>query len=142
MQAGEPHYVLEDQVGFLLRLAYQRHIAIYAAKTPGDITPVQFSMLYRLMHERAPVSQNALGRLVGMDAATTKGVVARLLARGLIEKTSDDDDRRRHTLSITAAGRAVMENHVPLMRSVSAATLAPLDAAEQDLLVALLKKLK
>ncbi len=54
MPSGETHYVLEDQVGFLLRLAYQRHIAIYASRTPGDITPVQFSMLYRLMHERAP----------------------------------------------------------------------------------------
>ncbi len=76
-----------------------------------------------------------------MDAATTKGVVARLLSRGLIEKTSDDDDRRRHTLSITDSGRTLMDTYVPLMRSVSDATMAPLNPAEQEELVSLLKRL-
>ena len=113
MQAGEAHDVLGDQVGFLLRPAYQRHSAIYAPKAPGDIMPAQFSVLYRPMRERTPVSHSSPGRLVGTDAANAKGVIVRHLAHGLIDKATDEEDRRRHTLSITGAGRALIRMHVP-----------------------------
>ncbi len=141
MSGKKTSYRLDDQVGFLLRLAYQRHISIFGAQTPGDITPVQFSILYRLMESRKPVSQNALGRLIGMDAATTKGVVSRLITRGLIGKTEDEEDRRRYSLSITDAGREIMQSYVPRMRDVSEATLSPLSSADREVLIELLKRL-
>ncbi|RVA83955.1 MarR family transcriptional regulator, partial [Mesorhizobium sp. M7A.F.Ca.CA.001.08.2.1] len=35
-------YLLQEQVGFILRKAHQRHVAIFAAHI-GDLTPPQFA---------------------------------------------------------------------------------------------------
>ncbi|PZO66789.1 MAG: MarR family transcriptional regulator [Paracoccus denitrificans] len=141
MDAGQNEYRLDDQVGFLLRKAYQRHIAICSEHDVGSLTPVQFSTLYRLAKEPGPISQNALGRMVAMDAATTKGVVTRLKERGMIQSRPDDDDKRRYILSTTAAGRQALEDALPVMRQITRETLAPLTAAEQKTLLRLLRKL-
>ncbi|MFD1911169.1 MarR family winged helix-turn-helix transcriptional regulator [Halodurantibacterium flavum] len=134
-------YRLDDQVGFLLRKAHQAHIAICTEKLGNLLTPVQFSTLHRLATEPGPVSQNALGRMVAMDAATTKGVVSRLKERGLIVSRADATDKRRHMLSTTEAGRALLAEAVPLMREITQQTLAPLEPYEQDMLLALLRKI-
>lgn len=137
----QPEYRLDEQVGFLLRKAHQAHIAICTEKLGGLLTPVQFSTLYRLASEPDPVSQNALGRMVAMDAATTKGVVTRLKERGLIVSRADATDKRRHMLSTTEQGRALLTETVPLMQEITRQTLAPLEAYEQDMLLALLRKI-
>ena len=40
-----------------------------------------------------------------MDAATVKGVIDRLKARGLVELAKHDVDKRRLMVSLTAEGR-------------------------------------
>src|SRR5919206_5288864 len=77
-------YRLDDQVGFLLRRVTQRHVAIFAEHMGEDITPMRWAVLAKL-HETGPSSQNRLGRSTAMDGATIKGVVDRLMNRGLIE---------------------------------------------------------
>ncbi len=134
-------YILDEQVGFLLRLAYQRHIALFAERMTGGLTPTQFSTLFRLRAATEPISQNALGRLVGMDAATTKGVVARLLARELIHVEKDGQDRRRYTLNITMKGRRLLEDVLPDVEAITEATLSPLTSSEQADFLRLLKRL-
>lgn len=134
-------YKLEEQVGFLLRKANQRHLTIFAGLIPGGLTSTQFSTLFRLATEPGPVSQNALGRMVAMDAATTKGVVARLQARGLIQTEPDPNDRRRYNLSTTAEGRALIAEVVPVMKEITRETLSPLSADEQKTLTDLLRKI-
>ena len=70
-------YRLEDQVGFYLRRAGQRHAAIFAEYMTDDLTPTQWAALVKLA-EFVSLSQNLLGRETAMDAATIKGVVDRL----------------------------------------------------------------
>ncbi len=96
-------YRLDDQIGYKLRLANQRHLEIFSRHLP-DLTPTQFSVLVRL-YEIGEVSQNHLGRLVAMDAATTKGVVRRLVDKGLINLQQDGADLRRLKISLTAEGK-------------------------------------
>ena len=50
-------YVLEDQVGYLLRLASQRHSVIFQKHAIENMTPTQFSTLVRVA-EIGEVSQN------------------------------------------------------------------------------------
>ena len=87
-------YVLSEQVGFLLRVAMQRHTAIFMSRMIEGLTQTQFAALAKLL-EAGPCSQNHLGRLIYLDAATIKGVVDRLLARGLVTTGHDPQDRRR-----------------------------------------------
>ena len=66
---GDDGYRLEDQVGFLLRRANQRHTAIFAEGMPYGLTPPPFAALVKLGDEQG-CSQNRLGRLTAMDVAT------------------------------------------------------------------------
>src|ERR1700745_1400993 len=84
-------YVLEEQIGFILRQVWQRHAAIFAAGIGANLTPPQWAALAKLA-ETGPCSQNQLGRLTAMDVATIKGVIDRLTARGLTETSADPQD--------------------------------------------------
>ena len=142
--ADEPRrapYLLDEQVGFLLRQASQRHTAIFAARMIEDVTPTQWAALARLS-ERGPCSQNLLGRLTAMDAATIKGVVDRLVARGLAESLTDARDSRRLTIALTEAGDALVGRAVAVAHKITEETLAPLSASERRSIMKLLRKLK
>lgn len=134
-------YVLDEQVGFLLRKAYQRHQTIFTERMVGGLTATQFSMLFRLVQVTGPISQNALGRLVAMDAATTKGVVSRLQAQGLVTTERDTEDKRRYMLRSTEKGRALIQEALPVVMGISEATLAPLTKRESETFLRLLAKL-
>ncbi|MQX36778.1 MarR family winged helix-turn-helix transcriptional regulator [Roseospira navarrensis] len=133
-------YVLDDQVGFLLRKAQQRHLSIFGEHIGSDLTPMQFAALARL-HEGGPCSQNALGRLAAMDVATIKGVVTRLSARGLVEKRPAPGDKRLHLIALTEDGQRAVEAALPRAREITTRTLDPLSAEEQATLVALLRRI-
>lgn len=132
-------YRLQDQVGFVLRKAHQRHVAIFASKI-SDLTPPQFAALAKLA-DVGDCSQNQLGQLIAMDAATIKGVIDRLKARGLVSLAAHDEDRRRLVVTLTPEGRATLDRLVPLALSITAETLAPLNAREAATLLKLLAKL-
>jgi len=134
-------YVVEEQVGFLLRRASQRHTALFqAAMEAADLTPTQFTALIKVV-EHGRLTQNLLGRLAAMDPATIQGVVGRLLARELIERTRDPMDRRTVVLGPTEAGLALAARAVTVAQRITEATLAPLDAAERRRFLSLLRKM-
>jgi DNA-binding MarR family transcriptional regulator len=134
------HYILDDQVGFVLRQVSQRHAAIFIAKIGDELTPMQWAVLAKLL-EKGPCSQNLLGRQTAMDAATIKGVVDRLTKRGLAQTHSDPDDARRLVVALTAEGTRVAEETVPRADEISEETLAPLNRTERATLLGLLRKL-
>ena len=132
-------YRLEDQVGFVLRRAHQRHVSIFASHI-GDLTPPQFAALARL-HDVGETSQNQLGMLIAMDGATVKGVIDRLKARGLVELAKHDGDKRRLMVSLTPEGRQAVERLIPLASQITEETLAPLSPKDAATLMKLLSKL-
>lgn len=132
-------YILDDQIGYVLRRAQQRHLSLFSAAIP-QVTTTQWAVLARL-HELGPLSQNHLGRETAMDAATIKGVVDRLIRLTLVATTPDPTDRRRLTVSLTEAGRALVDTTAATALKVSDATLSPLTAAERATLMALLLRL-
>ena len=132
-------YRLDDQIGFLLRKANQRHLAIFARAIP-DLTPPQFAALAKLA-EVGATSQNQLGQLVAKHAATIKGVIDRLKARGLVELGGHGTDRRRVVVSLTAEGRETVIRLLPIAHAITAETLSPLSSRETATLAKLLAKL-
>lgn len=136
---GDGEYRLQDQVGFLLRKAHQRHVAIFSARI-SDLTPPQFAALAKL-GEVGEISQNQLGAAVAMDAATIKGVIDRLRGRGLVEVEKDEVDKRRLTVRLTAEGRTAVAALVAEARTITAKTLEPLSPREAKQLTRLLGKI-
>ncbi|RWD80433.1 MarR family winged helix-turn-helix transcriptional regulator [Mesorhizobium sp.] len=142
VEAEEPdenNYHLQDQVGFILRKAHQRHVSIFAAHI-ADLTPPQFAALAKL-YDIGETSQNQLGTLIAMDAATVKGVIDRLKARGLVELSKHEVDKRRLLVNLTPEGREAIERLIPLARTITEETLAPLTTKEAATFLRLLAKL-
>jgi len=132
-------YRLDDQVGFILRKASQRHLAIFSELIPG-LTARQFAALAKL-HQLGPLSQNGLGRETAMDSATVKGVVDRLGQRGLVTTRPSQTDRRRMVVELSPEGAALFRELAGSAFRATDRTLAPLSRAERRSLLALLAKL-
>ncbi len=133
-------YVLDEQVGFLMRVAMQRHTSIFMSRMIEGLTQTQFAALAKL-YEVGPCSQNHLGRLIYLDAATIKGVVDRLRVRGFVTAMPDLKDRRRRAVALSERGRTVTGDAIKVAAEITAATLTPLTLEEQQAVVKLLKKL-
>lgn len=133
-------YVLEDNVGFVLRQVTQRHVSLFAGLMPDQLTPTQFSALVKL-RQHGPVAQTQLGRMTAMDAATIKGVVDRLVKRGVVQVDRDPLDARLIIASLTPAGRDLADRSLSPARAVTEATLTPLSAGDRRTLLALLRRL-
>jgi DNA-binding MarR family transcriptional regulator len=134
-------YRIEEQVGYLLRRAHQRASAIFQVSI-GDpnITPTQYSSMVKL-NEYGELSQNLLGRLVGMDKATMQGVVRRLKDRRLVDSRPDPGDARRTLLSLTTDGQRTVNKLLLNGPAVSRETLKQLSGPEQRQLLELLSKI-
>src|SRR5215467_5596359 len=139
-RSEQGRYVLDDQVGFLMRIAMQRHTSIFTSRMLEGLTQTQFAALAKL-HEVGPCSQNYLGRLICLDAATIKGVVDRLHLRGFVTALNDPKDRRRRAVALTERGRTVTEAAMAVASAITTATLGPLGADEQRQITKLLRKL-
>jgi DNA-binding MarR family transcriptional regulator len=136
---SEGTYRLEDQVGFLLRRVNQRHLAVFAAVIP-EVTTTQLAAMAKLA-ELGPMSQNQLGRVTAMDAATIKGVVGRLVTRRLVTTAPSEEDRRRLIVDLTPEGRVLFDSLRALGREATERTLSPLSPAERERFLALLRRL-
>jgi DNA-binding MarR family transcriptional regulator len=139
--AAAAFYILDHQVGFALRLAYQRHSALFAARIGEDPTPTQWAALAKLW-QTGPTSQNRLGRLTGMDASTIRGVVTRLIKRGLVDTRPDKEDARLLLVGLTREGTRLYRALAALALEVSEETLSPLTPEERETLMRLLDKIR
>jgi DNA-binding MarR family transcriptional regulator len=139
--SAECEYVLETQIGHLLRRAHQRHVAQFEKEVGDlDLTPTQFAALAKIS-ERGEVSQNLLGRMTAMDPATIQGVIQRLMARGLIDRRPDPNDRRATLLRLSTPGRTLTREAIRRAHRVSNAVLEPMSPDERAAMTGLLRKL-
>ena len=69
----EEPYVLDDQVGFVLRQAQQRHPTIFAAEMIEGVTPTQWAALAKLRECGARVSPGLETASVCRDCMGTDG---------------------------------------------------------------------
>ncbi len=134
-------YDFHDQVGHLLRRAYQRHVAIFQEAIPdSDLTAAQFVTLCAVTDKRS-CSLNDIVKSTAIDQATIRGVVDRLKARSLIEVLPDPDDGRKLLVRATQAGLALIERTVPFAKQVTERTYGSLSAGERIALLLLLRKM-
>jgi DNA-binding MarR family transcriptional regulator len=133
-------YVLDDQVGFLLRVAMQRHTSIFMSQMIGELTQPQFAALAKLL-EVGPCSQNHLGRLIYLDASTIKGIIDRLQLRGVVGGGADPSDNRPRAVTLTDKGRRTTEAATEVAAKITKKTLAPLTSEQQKAVLRLLRKL-
>lgn len=132
---------VEEHVGFLLRLAYQRASAnLTEAIGSSGITPMQFQTL-RHLQEHGQMTQNQLGRSVGMPPANIHHTVRRLLAQGLVAVGPSAGDRRVALVQLTQLGEDALTSMIPAADAANALTLSALPPDQRAALIDGLRKL-
>jgi uncharacterized lipoprotein YddW (UPF0748 family)/DNA-binding MarR family transcriptional regulator len=78
-----------------------------------DITPQQFNILRILRGEGKPLSTLAIRQRMLDKMSDTSRIVDRLVKKGLVKKSPNDDDRRLVDVVITPKGRKLLEKIDP-----------------------------
>jgi DNA-binding MarR family transcriptional regulator len=73
------------------------------SRTSGCLRPRHMIAL-RLLGERGPMTQHAVGTALSLDPSNVVGLLNELEERGLITRRRDPADRRRHIVELSAAG--------------------------------------
>lgn len=100
------------------------------ALRPADLTSGQFSLLMSL-NQPSPPSIGSIANLLAMDRTTLTANLKPLERRGLLDIAVDPEDRRSRRLVLTAKGRRVLAEALPIWQRLHAEidrSLAPLDA--------------
>ena len=134
-------YKLTDQVGHLLRKAYQRHIAIFQQKIDDpQLTAAQFATLCAI-NDHGNCSMSEIIKVTSIDQATIRGVIDRLRQRRLISVFPDPDDRRKANISLTKEGQALVDKAIPRAAEITQLTFRDLNDAERVAMIYLLRKM-
>jgi DNA-binding MarR family transcriptional regulator len=89
----------------------------------------------------AELSAGEVAERTAMDKVAVSRALARLGERGLLQRGTDDDDRRRSVLALSPAGLAMHGRIVPLALAFERRLLQGMDVGEQGLLFRLLDRL-
>jgi DNA-binding MarR family transcriptional regulator len=131
----------QEHVGFALRLAYQRASANLAeAISAWGVTPIQFQTLLRLSQE-GRVTQNHLGRSIGMPPANIHRIIRALRAAELVTVSSCSSDKRVALVELTPYGQRTLREMLPAADAANARTLSALSPAHQAAVMNSLAKL-
>lgn len=127
--------------GFLVRRLHQIAIALFAEECEGlDITPTQFGIMLAVS-ENPGIDQSAAAEARGVDRATMASIVARLEKDGYLRRVTSKIDRRQKLLTLTAAGKSLLnKSRTPAVRS-NERMLEVLAPRDQKSFVRLLQKL-
>ena len=117
---------LEGGVGFLLRLLEARYDGLYQSMTrQSDITPRQFGVLMAL-YQLGPLTPSVLADRISCDRNTLSEMLQRMVARRLVAKKDNPDDRRSLQVQITAKGEEALLAVIPAAAQLQEIMLAPL----------------
>jgi DNA-binding MarR family transcriptional regulator len=137
----EPAYVFSDQVGHLLRRAYQRHMALFQQIIPdSQLTAAQFVTLCAV-RDKGACSLSDIVKITAIDQATIRGVIDRLKTRGLLSVDHDPSDRRKVVVSLTTDGAALVHEMEPFADQITELTFGDLNPAERVAILYLLRKM-
>ena len=103
------------------------------------VTPTQLSVL-KLLQEVGDLSLGALSKEIQAHNSTVTGIIDRMEAAGLVERTRSEDDRRVWMIRLTAQGRKVAERARVSPWDTLRHALAALTPADQEKLTQILKK--
>jgi DNA-binding MarR family transcriptional regulator len=107
------------------------------ALDPAGLRPRHLVAL-NVLRDHGATTQGALAEALRLDPSNLVGLLNELEQRGLLERRRDPDDRRRHIVELSAAGRQALLGAERALISVQDDVLGALDEDERATLHALL----
>ena len=137
-QALELEKFLPYRLSVLAQLVSESLHDLYAG--PFELSVTQWRVMAAL-GRFAPLTASDVGQRIVMDKVAVSRAVASLMKRGLVERATDLDDRRRASLRLTEKGRTVHVQIVPLALKYEADLYQTLSAEERQALNSLCDRL-
>ena len=128
--------------GLLLALLGQQAMRrLRAAHTAEELSPRQFHLL-SLLYDRGGITQRELGVLMDVDPSVLVTLLNSLEAIGYLVRERDPADRRRHVVTLTAAGKRQLDRAAQAQRDAEDELFAGLSDAQREQLRGLLLVLR
>ena len=135
-------YDFTKQIGFLLRRAYQRHVAIFQQAVPESrLTAAQFVVLLTA-RDKGPCEISSIVAMTSIDEPSVRGIVERLKWRELLRTEHEPGDARHMLVHLTPAGQELLAQTVPFAQQITQQTYGDLSPDERATLVRLLNKMQ
>ncbi|HET8976610.1 MAG TPA: MarR family transcriptional regulator [Solirubrobacteraceae bacterium] len=138
---GGLHDALVRNTGYLVS-----RMGTFAARRFGErlaelgLTTRMWGAL-NVLDAEGEITQQQLGRAIGMDPSSMVATLDELEARGMVQRRRHPSDRRAHALHLTAAGRDTLARGRQLSAQAQEELLAPLSAEERARLHELLLRM-
>jgi MarR family transcriptional regulator, temperature-dependent positive regulator of motility len=133
----------KNPCGFAARfnyLALRYNVPLYGwVKDRFDLSRIEFVVIYSLAIQDG-VTASEIASSTAFPKNTLSRAVNRLIGLGYVARRIDGDDRRSQILTLTEAGRAVVEEAMPRFAGLEQEMLAPLSLVEREMLSMLLAK--
>ena len=136
-----PPEELLASTGFLLKkLGWAMKERGHRALEPSGTNPQHYAVL-SVLAQGTCTSQATIADSLAWDRSMLVGLLDELEERGFVNRKRDPDDRRRHLVSLTAAGEQALAELRTSFKAVEEEFLAPLDEEERLRLHELLLRL-
>lgn len=127
--------VLEERrssPGLLLALVGQDAMQrLRATHTAHNLKPRQFQLL-GLLHDHGAMGQRELGQTMGVDPSVLVTLLNPLEADGFVSRERDPEDRRRHVVTLTAAGTRKLDSSARAQREAEDELFAGIDDEQRE----------
>ena len=133
---------LQEMPGHLIRRLHQISVAVFSEHVAAaglNLTSVQYAALSAIAASPG-IDQATLAGSIAYDRVTIGGVVDRLVQKGLIDRRTNERDRRARVLHITPEGETVLREIEPVVAGVQRDILVGLSETERAPLIALMRK--
>ena len=111
---------LHDTYSFLLEKTarvMRQHSARVLKKAGAGVTVEQWAIL-KALQEKGDMSQVELAELTFKDKPTVTRILDLLVRKGLLERQTDDEDRRKFIIVLTKKGKNKVAELLPLIMSI------------------------
>ena len=135
-----PEELLQSNLFLLKRLGDAVKEQVMPEFVAAGCNPYHNAVLF-LLGEGARDTQAEIADALDFDRSQLVGILDQLEEQGLIERHRDPNDRRRHVVTMTAAGKRTVTKRREIVKRIEEQFLAPLDEESRATLHDLLLKL-
>lgn len=132
---------MDAHLGYWLRFVSNQVSHAFSLKIAARGVTVAEWVVLRELFDEDRAMPSALADRLGMTRGAISKLADRLVAKGLIARTPDDDDRRSQTLALTAAGRKLTPTLAALADTNDREFFGHLDPAGRTTIEAAMKEI-
>jgi DNA-binding MarR family transcriptional regulator len=137
---GPPKELLSSNIFLLKRLGFAAKDRSHAAFEGSGLSALHYAVL-ALLEEDPRETQAQIADALGYDRSLIVRLLDELEERELVIRKRDPEDRRRHVVKLTPAGRSALVDLRAIVQRLEDEFLAPLGAGDRKTLHGLLTRL-